>query len=67
MEYISNAKLVTETYQNINQMKIFIFSKSCWNVYNFRKNLIKTLIKKNYQIYVLSNNDNYQKKLKSLG
>jgi glycosyltransferase involved in cell wall biosynthesis len=48
-------------------MIIFIFSKSCWNIYNFRKNLIKKLIASKYKIYILSVKDTYQKKLESLG
>jgi len=48
-------------------MKVVIFSKSSWNIYNFRKNLILNLIKKKIEIFVISNKDNYNKNLKKLG
>ena len=48
-------------------MKVFIFSKSSWNVYNFRKNLIKNLLNKKYKVYILCNIDEYKSKLLLLG
>ena len=36
------------------KMKIFIFSKSSWNVYNFRKNLIKKLISNKHEVYIIA-------------
>ena len=38
-------------------MIIFIFSKSSWNVYNFRKNLIKKLISDKHDIFVIAKKD----------
>lgn len=48
-------------------MKIFIFSKSSWNVYNFRKNLIKSLIKKKNKVFIFCKKDQYNKKLVQIG
>ena len=47
--------------------KIILFSNTCWSLYNFRINLIKKLISKNYKIYILSNKDATTKKLTKLG
>ena len=35
-------------------MVVFIFSKSTWNVFNFRKNLIKSLVKNKYKVFVIA-------------
>lgn len=48
-------------------MKILITSNSTWNLYNFRLNFIKSLIKKNNKIYVLSKEDSYSSILKKEG
>tara|TARA_B100000780_G_scaffold277864_1_gene249634 strand:+ start:316 stop:1404 length:1089 start_codon:yes stop_codon:yes gene_type:complete len=48
-------------------MIIFIFSKSSWNVYNFRKNLIKKLISDKHDIFVIAKKDKNVKKLQNLG
>ncbi len=48
-------------------MKVIIFSKSNWNIFNFRKGLIIKLIKKGYKIYILSSEDSYKKELIKLG
>ena len=48
-------------------MKIVFFSNSCWSIYNFRRNLIKKLIKKREIVYVLSSRDAATKKLIKLG
>ena len=48
-------------------MIIFIFSKSSWNVYNFRKNLIKKLISDKHDIFVIAKKDNNAQKLQNLG
>ena len=48
-------------------MIIFIFSKSSWNVYNFRKNLIKKLISDKHDIFVIAKKDKNEKKLQNLG
>ncbi len=47
-------------------MFIFLFSKSNWNILNFRTNLILSLKKKNFKIYSFSEKDNYSKKLENL-
>jgi len=48
-------------------MNIIIFSKSTWNVLNFRKNLIKEMIKNGWKVYVLATADIAKKNLKSIG
>jgi len=48
-------------------MKVIIFSKSNWNIVNFRKGLISKLISNGYKVYVLSNEDSYKKELIKLG
>lgn len=48
-------------------MIIFIFSKSSWNVYNFRKNLIKKLISDKHDVFVIAKKDKNEKKLQNLG
>ena len=46
-------------------MKIVIASNFAWNLYNFRKDLILNLKKKN-DVYLICNKDKYSKKLQSL-
>ena len=48
-------------------MNIVIFSKSTWNVLNFRKNLIKEMIKNGWKIYILAKVDESKNSLKSIG
>ncbi len=48
-------------------MKIVFFSNSSWSIYNFRRNLIKKLIQKGFNVYILSPKDTSTKKLISLG
>ena len=48
-------------------MKILIFSKSTWNIVNFRKNLIKKLLAQGFEIYILSSIDASEKKLIEMG
>ena len=47
--------------------KIMIFSNTSWSLYNFRKNLIKELIKKKFKVIILSNRDETTNKLKGMG
>lgn len=47
--------------------RIVISSNSCWNIYNFRYNLIKSLIKKNFKIYIFANKDDSYKLLERMG
>jgi glycosyltransferase involved in cell wall biosynthesis len=44
---------------------IIIFCNSSWNIYNFRKNLIKTLQKK-YRVITISGRDKFSKKITNL-
>ena len=46
--------------------KIFIFSNSTWNIYNFRLNLVKKLLL-DYQIFILAPQDINSIELKNLG
>lgn len=48
-------------------MVILISSNSCWNLYNFRKDLISTLNTNNNQIIIVAANDNYKNKIVSDG
>ncbi len=48
-------------------MIITLFSNTSWSLYNFRKDLIVKLIKKNHQIIIISNKDETSKKLIRLG
>ena len=43
-------------------MKILITSNSCWNLYNFRKDLISSLVKK-YEIIIAAPYDKYLNKI----
>lgn len=48
-------------------MKIVFFSNSAWSIYNFRRNLIKKLIKNGNQIFILSPKDSTSIKLIRMG
>ena len=48
-------------------MKIVFFSNSSWSIFNFRRNLIKKLIKSGKSIYVICPRDKQTKKLIKLG
>ena len=47
--------------------KIIITSNSCWNIFNFRKGLIKELLKSNYEIIVVAPYDECADIIKNLG
>ena len=47
--------------------KIVVSSNTCWNIYNFRFNLIKSLLEKGYKIIILANLDETCIKLKEMG
>ena len=38
----------------MNEAKILVILNSLWNLVNFRKNLIKSLIKNNYRVIVVA-------------
>ena len=42
-------------------MKICITSNTSWSIYNFRKNLIKTLVAQGHDVYVMSPDESYYK------
>ena len=48
-------------------MKIILCSNTSWYLYNFRKELIRTLIDRKYDIILISPTDNYSERLKKLG
>tara|TARA_B100000676_G_scaffold266937_1_gene280927 strand:+ start:6762 stop:7874 length:1113 start_codon:yes stop_codon:yes gene_type:complete len=48
-------------------MKIIITSNTSWNLFNFRKELIKELISAGYNVHVLAPKDKYSENLKKLG
>lgn len=48
-------------------MDILLAANTSWYIYNFRSNLIKTLIANNCKVSVLSPYDSYSKKIEALG
>lgn len=50
-----------------HRKKIAILLNTSWYIYNFRKNLIKALIEREYQIHAIAPIDDYSEKLKELG
>ena len=48
-------------------MKIIFSSNVSWSIYNFRKDLLKTLYDKGHEIYTVSSRDKYADKLIKLG
>lgn len=51
----------------MNKKRIVISANSSWNLYNFRKSLILTLIKDNYEVICITPEDNYLDLLLELG
>ena len=47
--------------------KVLIFGNSGWKIYNFRLNLVKTLISQNFDVIILAPKDKYIKYLISIG
>ena len=47
-------------------MNLFLFSKSNWNILNFRYHLINELNKNNFRIFTISQKDKYHSKLKKI-
>ncbi len=48
-------------------MKVAVVLNTSWNIYNFRKGLIKSLMDKGNQVITIAPNDNYTYKLKEMG
>lgn len=48
-------------------MKIILISNSMWSIFNFRRELIKKFLNKNYEIHVIAGDDNYNKQLIKIG
>ncbi len=48
-------------------MKIAIVLNTSWNIFNFRRGLIKTLLEKGHQVYTIAPRDEYSNKLIRLG
>lgn len=44
-----------------------IFSNTFWSVYNFRRSLVKTLLKNGYRVIAISANDAYKGRVEELG
>jgi len=49
------------------KIKIVINSNSTWSIVNFRSNLIRALVSKNYEVVAFSPSDTYVSKLQDLG
>ena len=47
--------------------KIVVSSNTCWNIYNFRLNLIIDLLRKNYKVIIIANIDETSALLKEIG
>lgn len=47
--------------------KVIIVLNTVWNVVNFRENLLKKLLKNNYEIIIVATEDKYVSTIKSLG
>ncbi|MCK4913248.1 MAG: glycosyltransferase family 4 protein [Planctomycetes bacterium] len=48
-------------------MKIVIFANTSWYIFNFRKNLILTLLKADHQIFIIAPPDDYVNNIVQLG
>ena len=44
-------------------MKICITSNTSWSIYNFRKNLIKTLVAHGHDVYVMAPDESYYRQI----
>ena len=51
----------------MNEAKILVILNSLWNLVNFRKNLIKSLIKNNYRVIVVAPFDNHYDEVIEMG
>lgn len=50
-----------------SHMKIVMVANTSWHVFNFRKNLIRALLKADHQVFVIAPPDDYVNKLVRLG
>ena len=48
-------------------MRIAVVINTSWNIYNFRQGLIKGLLDEGHTVFAIAPNDDYSKKLESLG
>jgi len=48
-------------------MKVLLNANSSWYLLNFRKNIIKAMLLKNYDVFCMAPRDEYTEELKSLG
>ena len=48
-------------------MRIAIVINTSWNIYNFRKGLIKNLLNQGHEVFAIAPKDDYSEKLKVLG
>lgn len=48
-------------------MIVIFFSNSTWSIYNFRRNFLKSFIRKGYKVYIISNKDHTTKYVKKIG
>ncbi len=48
-------------------MNIIFFSNSTWSIYNFRRNFLRSFIRKGYKVYIISNKDHTTKFVKEIG
>lgn len=60
--------LPLRTFMNNGTGKsIGIFSNTFWSIYNFRRSLIKRLLKSGYRVFAISADDNYKSRVEELG
>lgn len=51
----------------LNNIKVTLIANTAWYIYNFRENLIKSLIEEDYEVTVIAPLDKYSVKLENLG
>ena len=52
-----------QTIESNSLMKICITSNTSWSIYNFRKNLIKTLVAHGHDVYVMAPDESYYRQI----
>ncbi|MGC4021399.1 MAG: glycosyltransferase [Cyclobacteriaceae bacterium] len=48
-------------------MRVAIVLNTSWNIYNFRMNFVKSLLKQGYEVHTIAPNDEYTDLLKAAG